>query len=101
MTDFKKLAVMILAFVLLLLVVVTEVNEHFELSDFGMLIMVMAFVTVVPALGGQLFSWMNADNEDASVRKAVAEQRTKISMTVGIVLIIVLAGYEIYKYFLR
>ena len=92
MRDFIKVLIMVLAFILLLVTIITEVDAHFHLSDMGMLLTVMATVTVVPAAAKPVYIWMIAEKEeDAETRAELRQKRTSKVLAVSIVVAVLLA----------
>lgn len=90
--DFKTLLFIILTYVLLVATFMVEIQNFFVLSDFAILLCLVVFVSVVPAIGGVIFKWMNAEAvEDEAERERLAASRTKIVFTIAVIVIIAIA----------
>ena len=71
-----KLLIMILSFILILANIIFEVENHFTLTDFQILLVAMFSVSVLPALGGVGYKWMNAENEPEEAQEELRKKRT-------------------------
>ena len=90
-TDFKTALIMILSFILLMATILGEVETHFNLSDFGILLVTVVAVSVIPAIGGVVFTWMNAENEPEEVQAELSVKRTRLVLIIcGIIMAAVL-----------
>ena len=99
-TDFVTALMMVLSFLLFLITLVTEIKAHFVLSDMAQLLLVMAVVSVVPALGRFLYIWMIAEKvENEDVRNALRAKRTGIALKAALAVILVFGGRLLLRLF--
>ena len=81
-TDFKTALIMILCFFLLLMTILGEVESYLNLSDFGVLIVAVVSVSVIPAIGGAVFTWLNAEKEPEEERETLIPKRKRIVLSI-------------------
>lgn len=98
--SFPKLLIMILSFMLVLMNIIFEVTNRITLTDFQILLIAMFVVSVLPALGGVIYKWMNAENEPEDRQYELRGKRTKVTLTIAIIFIVLLSIYDIKKYLL-
>ena len=89
MSDFWKVLIMVLAFLLLLVTIVTEIEANYQISDFAFLLIVMGTVTVVPAVAKFVYTWMIGENVGEEEREAVKQKRGNIVLSVSGILALV------------
>lgn len=97
--ELKTLAIMVPFYVLLLVTFIVEIQDHFVLSDFGLVLSVMFFVSIVPAVGGVIYKWMIAEKvEDEAERARLEASRTKKIIIIAVVVVIAIAIRGVTRY---
>ncbi len=89
MSDFWKVLIMVLAFLLLLVTIVTEIEANHQISDLGFLLIIMGTVSIVPAVAKYVYTWMIGENVSEEERDAVKQKRSNIVLSVSGVLALV------------
>lgn len=90
-SDLLILVLIVLSFLLFLIVLVTEIKARFVLSDITLMLIVMVTVSVVPAIGKFIHSWMIAEKEpDLHLQTVYREKRTRVFVVTSTVWIIIL-----------
>lgn len=63
-------------------------QSYFKLSDFGILLVVMATVTVVPGISRPIYIWMTAEKENEENQKALRNKRTSMILMISVIIIV-------------
>ena len=96
-----KLATMLLVFLVLLAITLDEVTTRFPMGNVSIGLVVMFFVSVVPALGKPIYIWMTAENEeDSAKREALERSRTIKALCITGVFLLAVLAYEVPKHLL-
>lgn len=91
-SDLLILMLMVLSFLLFLIVLITEMKARFVLSDVSLMLIVMVTVSVVPAIGKLVHSWMIAEKEpDIHLQTVYREKRTRLFVFASTAWILILS----------
>jgi len=91
MKKFRQLILMVLALILVLITIITVVEKYFTVTDFGLLIIVMVAVSVIPALARPVYIWMTAENEPEETREELCSKRSAKVLIISLIVIVPMA----------